>query len=150
MTTTAIDQGKTTTQRVAALASLDRLVGTWQVSGSEDLRGIVHYEWMNDERSFLVQHVDLVQNGERSRGIELIGYHPGRQQLTSHYFGSEGEPLEYTWRVTKDTLTIWFGNETSPARYVGSFSNDANTNSGGWEWPGGGYKSSMTRQPTTA
>jgi hypothetical protein len=105
---------------------------------------------MNGERSFLVQHVDLVQNGERSSGIELIGYHPGREQLTSHYFGAEGEPLEYTWRVTDDELTIWFGDETSPARYRGTFSNDGNTNAGGWEWPGGGYQSSMTRQPTRA
>ena len=150
MTETAIRYDQTAANRDAALASLDRLVGTWQVSGPDDLRGTVHYEWTNGERSFPVQHVDLEQNGERSRGVELIGYHHGRQQLTSHFFGGEGEPLEYTWRVTDDELTIWFGDENSPARYRGTFNDDGNTNAGGWEWPGGGYQSSMTRQPTTA
>lgn len=38
------------------LRSLDRLVGTWQVSG--EAQGTVTYEWM-EGGFFLIQHVDL-------------------------------------------------------------------------------------------
>ena len=74
MTETPVEQDQSAVNREGALGSLDRLVGTWQVSGSDDLSGTVRFEWLNGERNFL--------------------------------------------------------------------------NAGGWEWPGGGYQSSMTRQPT--
>lgn len=128
-------------RRAAALKSLESLVGEWRVSGPEDSRGTVRFEWFHGERGFLVQHVDL----EDTRGTEYIGWDPERQALASHYFGSDGQVLEYTWLVTADTLTIYFGTEESPARYVGTFSDDGNTNSGGWEWPGGGYQSTMVK-----
>jgi len=128
-------------QRTAALDSLERLVGEWQVGGAEDSRGIVRFEWFLGERGFLVQHVELAD----THGTEFIGWDPDRRALASHYFGSDGQILEYTWQVTADTLTIFFGTEESPARYMGTFSDDGNTNSGGWKWPGGGYESTMTR-----
>lgn len=77
--------------------------------------------------------------------MEYIGYDPQTRRLRSHYFGSETRPLEYTWQINGDTLTIWFGDPTLPARYIGTFSGDGATNEGGWEWPGGGYRSTMTR-----
>ena len=128
-------------QRTAALESLDRLVGEWAVSGPDDTRGTVRFEWFHGERGFLVQNVDLAD----TRGTEYIGWDPERRALASHYFGVDGQVLEYTWIVTAATLTIFFGTEESPARYIGTFSEDGNTNSGGWEWPGGGYESTMER-----
>ena len=130
--------------REAALDSLERLVGTWDVSGP-GLRGQVRFHWLNRRRSFLVQEVDLDQDGEGAQGVEYIGYDPQARQLRSHYFGTEDRPLEYTWQVADDTLTIWFGDPSSPARYVGTFSAGGTTNAGAWEWPGGGYRSTMTR-----
>jgi hypothetical protein len=37
------------------------------------------------------------------------------------------------------------GEKGSPAVYIGNFSPDGNTIEGEWEWPGGGYKETMTR-----
>ena len=90
--------------RPPPLRSLDRLVGTWAVSGS-GISGTVRYEWMD----------------------------------------GGGEILEYTYDLTGDTLTIWFGDSTSPAKFVGVFNADDSTNTGAWEWPGGGYESTMAR-----
>ena len=126
-----------------ALRSLDRLIGTWKVSGP-GLDGQVTFEWM-EGGFFLMQHVQLNQGDQKTQGIEIIGYDQESNSLKSHYFGSDGSILEYTWNVSDDTLTIWFGTSDSPAFYRGRFSADGNTNSGAWEWPGGGYESTMTR-----
>jgi len=132
------------TPRAAALGSLDRLVGTWAISGPDELTGEVRYEWM-DGQGFLVQHVDLRQAGEHNRGVEYIGYDESSGELRSHFFGSGGEILEYTYRIDGDVLTIWFGGVDSPARFEGRFSADGTVNDGAWQWPGGGYASTMTR-----
>ncbi len=127
----------------ASLQSLDRLVGTWAISGP-GTSGTVRYEWM-DGGGFLVQHVDLSGDEGGTRGIEYIGYDKDSDSLRSHFFGSGGEILEYTYDLTGDTLTIWFGDSSSPAKFVGTFNADDTTNTGAWEWPGGGYESTMTR-----
>ena len=133
-----------TDPRAAALRTLDRLVGAWSVSGPDGLTGAVRYEWM-DGGGFLVQHVDLHSAGDHTRGVEYIGYHEASGELRSHFFGAGGEILEYTYRLEDDLLSIWFGGTDSPARFDGRFSADGTTNSGAWQWPGGGYASTMTR-----
>jgi hypothetical protein len=125
------------------LRSLDPLVGTWNVSGP-GLKGQVTFEWMAGG-FFLLQHIDLDQEEQQTKGIEIIGYDPGSGTLKSHFFGSTGEILEYTWQLSGDTLTIWYGEEGSPAKFTGTFSPGGKTNTGAWEWPGGGYESNMTR-----
>ncbi len=67
-------------------------------------------------------------------------------RLRSHYFGSDGEILEYVYDLDGDSLTIWFGDVGSPARFVGSFDASGRVNTGRWQWPGGGYESTMTKQ----
>jgi len=130
------------------LRSLDILVGTWQVSGPGH-HGTVTYEWMPGGH-FLVQHVDLVQDGHHTTGIEYIGHDAASGTLKSHFFASSGEILEYTYELTDGELTIWFGEPGSPARYRGTFTADATTATGAWTWPGGGYESTMTRTTPTA
>ena len=137
-TATSTDPG------AAALRTLDRLVGTWTISGPDDLSGEIRYEWMDGGR-FLVQDVDLHSAGERTRGVEYIGYDEASGELRSHFFGAGGEILEYTYRLEGDDLTIWFGGTDSPARFEGRFSDDGTRNHGAWQWPGGGYESTMTR-----
>lgn len=126
-----------------ALRSLDRLVGTWNVSGP-DIHGQVTFEWM-EGGFFLVQHVDLEHGGNKIKGTEYIGYDEESKVLRTHYFDSAGSILEYTYELHDDTLTIWFGEKGSPAKLEGKFSDDGDTNTGGWTWPGGGYESTMTR-----
>ena len=56
----------------AALRRLDRLVGTWAMSG--EVQGTVRYEWM-EGGFFLIQHVNLVQqDGQPTTGMEVIGH----------------------------------------------------------------------------
>ncbi|MFC4115368.1 hypothetical protein [Nonomuraea zeae] len=127
----------------STLQSLQPLVGTWAVDGP-GLSGTVRYEWM-DGGAFLVQHVDLVNDGEVTRGVEYIGHDAESGRLRSHFFGSGGEILEYVYELSGDTLTIWFGDVGSPARFIGKFDSEGVRNTGAWEWPGGGYESGMTR-----
>ena len=125
------------------LHTLDRLVGTWAISGEST--GTVRYEWM-DGGKFLVQHVELTHDEEVTSGVEYIGVNKEDGLLRSHYFGSDGEILEYVYELEGDTLTIWFGDVGSPARFVGAFDASDKVNTGRWEWPGGGYESTMTKQ----
>lgn len=131
-----------------ALKRLDKLVGTWKVSGP-DIDGQVRFEWM-EGGFFMMQHVDLDHGGHKIKGIEYIGYDAANKQLKSYFFSNEGPgafggvALEYVWEVSDDTLTIWGGFVGSPAHFRGKFSADGNSNAGRWEWPGGGYESTMT------
>jgi hypothetical protein len=129
--------------RAAALHTLDRLVGTWALEGP-GTSGTVRYSWFEGD-AFLVQEIDLTGDDGGTRGVEYIGWDPATRTLRSHFFGSSGEILEYTYDLTGDTLTIWFGGPDSPARFVGTFDAAGNRNTGAWQWPGGGYESTMTR-----
>jgi hypothetical protein len=126
------------------MKSLDRLVGTWQVTGGA--QGTTRYEWM-EGGFFLMQHVDL---GE-SKGIEIIGHeHKYGQEpspeIKSRYYGEFGHTFDYVYEIQGDTLMIWFGEKGSPAFYRGTFSADGNTLTGDWVYPGGGgYSSVSTR-----
>lgn len=131
------------------LKSLDRLVGTWKLSGP-DLSGQITFEWM-EGGFFLLQRVDFVHDGRPIKGIEIIGHNQPfggepSAEIKSHWFGNTGETYEYTYEVDDETLTIWGGDKGSPAYYQGAWSKDGTTNTGGWVYPGGGgYRATMTR-----
>lgn len=59
-------------ERPAGLKYLDRLVGTWTMSGGAE--GQITYEWM-DGGFFLIPHGDINQQGQLMKHIEIIGYH---------------------------------------------------------------------------
>lgn len=130
------------------LLSLDRLVGTWEVSGGA--RGTARYEWM-DGQFFLIQHVDLEQYGQRILGIEIIGHERpfGAEQsedIKSRFYDNMGNTLDYVYELDGDTLTIWGGERGSPAYYRGTLNADGTTMSGSWVYPGGGgYDSTATK-----
>jgi hypothetical protein len=133
----------------AALKKLDRLVGTWKVTGPS-IDGTVRFEWM-EGGFFLMQHVDFVQDGHKIRGLEIIGHErqfgaEPSEDIKSRFYDSEGNTLDYVYELEDDTLTIWGGEKGSPAYFRGTFSADGNSNTGGWVYPGGGgYESKMTR-----
>ncbi|MGW1737801.1 hypothetical protein ACWCPQ_03235 [Nocardia sp. NPDC001965] len=139
---------ETQQQPTPELQALDRLVGTWKVSGGA--AGTVRYEWMPG-RFFLLQHVDLVQYGEPVAGMEVIGNlrpfgEPTGPDVASRYYDSVGNTLDYVYELIGDTLTIWAGAKDSPAYYRGVFDADDTTVTGEWIYPGGGgYTSAMTR-----
>lgn len=127
------------------LKSLDRLVGTWELSG--DARGRVTYEWM-EGGFFLIQHIDL---GEEAKGMEVIGHERSLGQepsadIKSRFYSYMGDTLDYIYELRGDTLTIWFGERGSPAYYEGTLSGDGNVLKGAWHYPGGGgYEATSTR-----
>lgn len=126
------------------LGPLNRLVGTWKVSGG--VTGTVTYEWL-EGGFFLLQHVNLGGN----KGLEIIGHEQKFGEEPSHniksrYYGAEGYTFDYVYELGGDTLTIWAGEEGSPAFYKGVFSADGDTLTGAWVYPGGGgYASTATR-----
>jgi hypothetical protein len=132
----------------AALKRLDRLVGTWKLSGG--VQGQITYEWM-DGGFFLMQHVELERDGNKNTGLEIIGRERGfgatepSADIKSRYYDNLGNTFDYVYEIEGDTLTIWGGERGSPAYYKGTISSDGNTISGGWVYPGGGYESISTR-----
>ncbi|MER7130590.1 hypothetical protein [Streptosporangium saharense] len=132
----------------AELRALDRLVGTWTITGGAE--GTVRYEWMPGG-FFLLQHVDLTQFGQPVTGLEVIGNlrpfgEPVGADVVSRFYDSTGNTLDYVYELTGDKLTIWGGAKGSPAYYEGTFSADGTTVTGAWVYPGGGgYESTMTR-----
>lgn len=130
-----------------AVRRLDRLVGTWQLSGGAS--GTVTYQWMPG-RHFLLQHVDLDRAGHLVGGMEVIGHlHPLMGERSEHvysrFYSSEGDTLDYVYELDGDTLTIWGGEKGSPAYFRGTFDTGDHRLSGLWVWPGGGYDATMTR-----
>ena len=131
------------------LKSLDKLVGTWKVSGP-DIKGKVTFEWM-EGGFFLIQHFDFVQGGHKVKGMEVIGHlqpfgEQPSQDIRSRIYDTTGNTFDYTYEVNDETLMIWGGEKGSPAYYEGKWSNDGNINSGAWHYPGGGgYESTMAR-----
>ena len=131
-----------------ALHNLDRLIGTWKISGEAD--GTVTYEWMEGGH-FLLQRVDVSQGGQRTRGLEVIGRERGfgaveaGPEIKSRYYDNHGNTFDYVYEFDGDALTIWGGHRGSSNFYRGRLEGD--TLSGRWTWPGGGYESSATRVP---
>lgn len=143
------EMGEQSTEPSPDLKRLDRLVGTWAMSG--DVGGTVRYEWM-EGGFFLIQHINLEQaDGHRTTGMEVIGHlHAYNQapspEIWSRYYSGTGETLDYVYEIEGDTLTIWFGGRESPAYYRATFSSDGTTLNGAWHYPGGGgYTSNATR-----
>ena len=131
------------------LKSLDRLIGTWKQSG--EVEGEITYEWA-EGGFFLFQHVDMMQYGNKIKGIEVIGHEstfgsePSTEIKSRFYSFLDGMTLDYVYEMEGDTLTIWGGEKGSPAYYKGTFSPDGNTLTGSWVYPGGGgYDAVSTR-----
>lgn len=137
-----------TPQPRADVQALEKLLGTWRVSGGAE--GTVRYEWLPGG-FFLLQHIELTQYGQEIKGIEVIGHEQRfgeapSEAIKSRYYDSQGNTFDYVYELSGDTLTIWGGERGSPAYYRGTFSEDGNTCAGGWVYPGGGgYDSTMER-----
>lgn len=90
------------------LKSLDRLVGTWKVSGP-DVDGHTTYEWM-EGGFFLIQHFDLVHGGRKVKGLEIIGHlqtfgETPSPDIKSRIYDTMGNTFDYVYEIEADTLT---------------------------------------------
>jgi hypothetical protein len=116
---------------------------------SGEVKGKVSFEWM-EGGFFLIQHVDLEHQGHRIKGIEIIGHErpfgaEPSEEIKSRFYSNTGDTLDYVYELEGDNLTIWGEEKGSPAYAKGKFSEDGNTGSGDWVYPGGGYQFTMTR-----
>ena len=131
------------------LKALDRLVGSWEVSG-DYVEGTSSFEWM-EGGFFLLPRYDFEgPDGQKVEGIEVIGHERPfgagpSEDIKSRAYSNTGDTLDYVYELDGDTLTIWGGEKGSPAYYRGTFSADGDTLSGRWHWPGGGYEATLTR-----
>lgn len=130
------------------MKALDRLVGTWKISGGAN--GTATYEWM-EGGFFLIQHGAMQFQDRVHKVLAIIGCvdGPGAEKpdetITSRAYTDTGAVSEYTYELEGDILTVWSGPKGSSTFSRSTFSEDGNTLTGAWEWPGGGYQFVMTR-----
>jgi hypothetical protein len=130
------------------LKILERMAGTWKVSGG--IQGTQTFEWM-EGGFFLVHHFDFEQDGRKIKGLEIIGHEqkfgaePSAEIKTRLYSCLDGMTLEYMYEADGDTFTYWMGEKGSPSYMKGKFSEDGNAYTGEWTYPGGGYNVTATR-----
>lgn len=129
------------------MRALDRMVGTWKLSG--EATGTIRFEWL-EGGFFLLQHVDIEQGGQRVRGLEVIGHEhrfgaEPSEEIKSRFYDTGGNTLDYVYEMDGETLVIWGGEKGSPAYCRGEFSEDGNTITSTWVYPGGGYQTTGTR-----
>jgi hypothetical protein len=132
--------------RNPGLKALDKLVGTWKVSG--ETQGELSYEWM-EGGFFLVARGNTEQGGQRTQHVEIIGYDRAlgaepSDVMTSRLYTNRGDTLNYTHEVDDKGVTSWFGAKGSPTIFKARWIDD-NTLTGAWEWLGGGYTLTLTR-----
>jgi hypothetical protein len=130
------------------LKSLEKLVGTWKVTG--EAQGTSTYQWLEDG-FFLTQHIDLVVQGKKFKATEFIGHENklgqelGKEIKSNLFSFLDGMSWNYVYELEGDTLRIWAGEKGSPAQFNGKFSTDGSSYSGKWVFPGGGYKATATK-----
>lgn len=128
------------------LRKLQPIIGRWRIEGPE-VKGEVAYEWMEGE-FFLVQRYDLVNYGNRHKGIEYSGWDDETRTVRSRLMGTDGSRFTYTYDLDGNVLYYWFGEKDSPMFSRGVISGDGRHVEGRWTLPGapgGGYDWRLTR-----
>jgi hypothetical protein len=117
-----------------ALKRLDKLVGTWELTGrtlgsqEDNISGRVTIEWLPGG-FFLQQRGEMDFMGFKAQSLEVIGYDPTTNTFPSTVYSSmDGAPASYSWDVQGNVVTHW----TDGHKYTGTFSEDGNTLAGGW------------------
>src|SRR5215510_2973562 len=122
-----------------ALRRLDRLVGTWTLTGrlvgsdEENVTGKISFKWL-EGGFFLQQDARIEFTGMlKVSAHELIGYDAETDAFASYVYSNlSPTPLPYRWDLRGDTLTISVSYDPLDATFTGQFSDDGDTFSGGW------------------
>src|SRR5687768_12060367 len=85
-------------------------------------------------------------------GVMILGFKKGWEEteygkeIVGHWFeSSSGFHYKYIWEVDDQTVQFWLNDKNSNMQFKREFSEDGNTITGTWKWPGGGYTLVMTR-----
>ncbi|HYD55174.1 MAG TPA: DUF1579 family protein [Gemmatimonadaceae bacterium] len=125
-----------------ALARLDRLVGTWRMTGrplgadADSITGTTTFAWLHGTVGtsfFLQQDMEMDYAGTIIRSREIIGYDPATRAFSSYVYSNMApDPWPYRWDIQGDELTIAITYGSMDATFHGRFAADGNSFSGGW------------------
>ncbi len=141
-----LDDGRMSTQIAPALRGLEAFVGEWTmhptIGGQPAALGRTTFDWSVDG-AFLVQHADA-EPSEIEVPAEwranspfptdaVIGLDEDSHEFTMLYGDARQVFRVYRMTLAGDTWTVWRETPGFRQRYVGRFSADASTITGGWE-----------------
>jgi hypothetical protein len=138
------------------LKTLNKFVGSWKLehkdlNTGEEWEGHDTFEWLEGGFFLAFHHEEF---GKNIKGTMLIGYEKRwgedepSKDLIGHWFEtSTGNHFIYIWEITDDNITFWLESRDSRSAFKGKFSDDLNTITGAWRWPGGGYELTMSKIP---
>lgn len=119
-----------------ALRVLDKLVGSWDLSGrfvgadEDTVTGRATFRWLPGG-FFLEQRISLDFNRMPIESTELVGFDPEKQSLESRVYSNMSPvPLPYSWKVDAETVCISVEYGPLDATFQGIWSGDSM--SGGW------------------
>lgn len=125
-----------------ALKQLQRLVGTWRMSGrpvgsdEDSITGTTRFSWLFDDDGnsfFLQQDMDMNYAGKSIKSHELIGFDPKTKAFASNVYSNMApDPWPYQWKINGDEIAISIHKPPMDATFKGKFSPDGKTWSGGW------------------
>jgi hypothetical protein len=128
-----------------ALARLERLVGTWRMTGrplgsdQDSITGTATFKWLHQHSDdggpglFLQQDMEMDYEGTKIHSHELIGYSSKTGAFSSHvYSNMAAEPWPYEWDIQGDTWTISINHGRMNATFTGKLAADGKSFSGAW------------------
>jgi hypothetical protein len=124
-----------------ALKRLEKLVGTWKLSGQtpdrkHSVKGKTTIKWAPGG-FFMLQHGEIRLGNFKVHSLEIIRYDPRTKVFPGYVFSELSEkPAEYWWDVKGNIVRHW----TADAVYTGKFSKNGRVLVGGWR-PKNGVKS---------
>jgi hypothetical protein len=111
-----------------------------------------------DRIARITNHQVDTQASEKSTGLKALNKLAGNWKISGM---AEGETTfecnfsrlyqqrrrwYYTYEADEDTVTMWMGSKDSNVVFRARWSDNGNTLSGNWGWPGGGYQAMMVRK----
>lgn len=130
-----------------ALESFTRLIGDWKLhhrdlNTKEEWDGHDSFAWLPGGTFLTFRH----HEDTGIEGLMVIGNEMGWEQtkpsneIIGHWFeSSSGHHYQYVWEIKGDKLQFWLNDKQSGMYFKGEFSQDGDSYSGTWKWPGGGY-----------
>ncbi|GAC1662194.1 MAG: hypothetical protein PVS3B1_37790 [Ktedonobacteraceae bacterium] len=123
-----------TPQPDPALGRLEKLVGTWKLTGrtrssqQDNITGWTTFEWLPGK--FFLQAVgEITFEGARMQSLEIIAYDPERKTFPASVYSSmSGTVFSYQWDIQGNTVI----HAGLGATYRGMFSEDGKMLIGGW------------------
>jgi hypothetical protein len=121
-----------------AMRQLTHLLGRWKNEGAAP--GTSVYRLALGGHYVIQEFETTTPAGRRLAGIEYITWDEDTQSLRSHLMADDGSNFSYTHQIDADgTCWTWFGDKGSANFFEGRLSDDGDTITGRWQWPGGGF-----------